>query len=690
MKIIVLKNLELTNYRNIDHAVLEFDGNSKIVGENRIGKTNTLEAIVYLLSDRLLNGGNDLTGIKPLKDTKAVVSVKGTFEVEDNQTGQVKEIVLMKEYGELWVKTRGTDTKEFKGHFTNYFYNGVKQGTLKSYNSLFYEDFGIHQDATVNIDYIRLVIDPFYLGQLGESEDWKNLRAFIIKLVGDVSDEDIFKKESSLRKIQPDLERVSGRIDQLKKQFSQERKGIEESIIGDESRIKFLEETDKPTDEGIALARKGIQEHDDNIAALKSNNGVDTASQIIKDKIQTMQSQFVDLIDKESSKKSPVEIEIDKVQQERSGLLTEQNGLLSSRTKVVASISECERKIEFNNKEISSCNETRASLIKDLKEIDAQIKCPVVEDKCPMCGRPHSKETIEKEVEKFKAELQKKKDYLISVGKGNKERMDSINEETQKLQEQLEGFERAKSEIDSRLDEISDKEKVLDTRLDELRAKLGEKKESAEISRLRSEIENLKQQLIESQNSFQNGQKTNNEAILAEEEAKKEFQAVIDRYNYWLRQQDELEKAKALKKTHQDQLMNTEQKIELVNRYVCVKLKMLDDNVAKVFGNIKFQLIRENINGGFDQVCKVFIYDTVKEKSTDTLWKSGSKSERISTGIAISEKIKEVLNIASLPYLFDEGGEVSIDTFQNRIKTDSQLICVEVKDNIMNPMVMKI
>ena len=27
---------------------------------------------------------------------------------------------------------------------------------------------------------------------------------------------------------------------------------------------------------------------------------------------------------------------------------------------------------------------------------------------------------------------------------------------------------------------------------------------------------------------------------------------------------------------------------------------MLDENVSKVFGNIKFQLIKENINGGFD------------------------------------------------------------------------------------------
>ena len=690
MNNVKLKRLELTNYRNIEHVVLEFDGNSKIVGENRIGKTNTLEAIVYLLSDRLLNGGNDLTGIKPLKDTKLVVSVSGTFEIENSETGQVKEVVLKKEYGELWSKTRGTQTMEFKGHFTNYFYNGVKQGTLKAYNQLFTEDFGIHQDATVNIDYTRLVIDPFYLGQLGESEDWKILRAFIIKLVGDVSDEDIFNKEPVLLKIKHELERTGGRIDQLKKQLAQEKKGVEESIIGDESRIKFLSETERPTDEELAIAKKGIQEHDDNIIALKSSNGVDSASQIIKGKIQDLQGQLVELIDSQSNIKSPVEIEIDKLQKERSEVLSEQSVLLSSRSNIIASISGKENDKDLKERELKTCNQTRENLIAQLREIDAELRNPVVETKCPTCGRTLEKENVEKAIAKRKEELLRKREFLISAGKGNKTRIDVINEEIKTLNSQNESLESQRNDIDEKLNQITSKLKEFNEKIEDLRTKIGEKKESPEISRLRGEIENLKQELTESQNSFQNGIKTTNEMILKEEEAKKEFQLVIDNYNYWVKQQEELEKAKALMQEHQKTLMDIEQKIELVNKYVYVKLRMLDENVAKVFGNIKFQLIRENINGGFDPVCKVYIYDTVKEVSTDTLWKSGSKSERIATGIAISEKVKEVLNISSLPFLFDEGGEVSIDTFKNRIKTNSQLICVEVKDNIMNPMVRKI
>ena len=690
MKNIKLKRLELTNYRNIEHAVLEFDGNSKIVGENRIGKTNTLEAIVYLLSDRLLNGNNDITQIKPLKDTKSVVSVSGVFEIEDVDSGQVKEITLKKEYGELWVKTRGTQTLEMKGHFSNYYYNGVKQGTLKAYNQLFTEDFDIHQDATVNIDYIRLVIDPFYIGQLGDSDDWKTLRSFIIKLVGDVSDEDIFKKEPSILNIKDELQKTGGRIDQLKKSLSQERKGVEESIIGDDSRIKFLEETEKPTDEEIAIARKGIQEHDDNIVALKANAGVDTASQIIKDRIGSTQEELVRLMQAESSKKSPAEIAIDELQKERSEVLSEQSTLLSSRGEVIAKLSEAERQKGYKEDEVALCDRVRADLISQLKAIDAQLLNPDVETTCPTCHRPYDKQTIESLVENSKGRLLKEKESLIKKGKENGARKADATKAIGEFDGRIKSLESERDELDSKLDGLSSREKELVAKIEGQRLKIADREDTPEIARLKGEIENLKQSLIESQNSFQNGQQTTNEAILREEQSKKEFQAVIDRYNYWVRQQEELEKAKGLKKAHQSTLMDIEQKIELVNKYIYVKLRMLDENVAKVFGNIRFQLIKENINGGFDPVCKVYIYDTVADKSTNTLWKSGSKSERIATGIAISEKIKEALGIASLPFLFDEGGEVSVDTFANRIKTNAQLICVEVKDNIMNPMVMKI
>ena len=210
MRKIQLTRLELTNYRNIEYAAYDFDGNSRIIGENRIGKTNTLESIYWLLTDKLLDGSSDVAAIKPLKDTKLEVRVKAAFDIDG------KEVTLEKDYKENWVKTRGTTDLEMKGHVITWIHNGVKQSTLKAYNQLVAEDFGFTQDATTKIDFMQMLINPFYLGNIGESKDWTELRNFIIKLVGDVSDEDVVKAKPELAIVKKDLDSVGGRVDQLK------------------------------------------------------------------------------------------------------------------------------------------------------------------------------------------------------------------------------------------------------------------------------------------------------------------------------------------------------------------------------------------------------------------------------------------------------------------------------------------
>ena len=54
----ILKSLELDNYRNYEHLLIEFDkGTNILTGENAQGKTNILEAI-YLCSTTKSHRGN--------------------------------------------------------------------------------------------------------------------------------------------------------------------------------------------------------------------------------------------------------------------------------------------------------------------------------------------------------------------------------------------------------------------------------------------------------------------------------------------------------------------------------------------------------------------------------------------------------------------------------------------------------
>ena len=150
-----------------------------------------------------------------------------------------------------------------------------------------------------------------------------------------------------------------------------------------------------------------------------------------------------------------------------------------------------------------------------------------------------------------------------------------------------------------------------------------------------------------------------------------------------------LENVKKERKAVSNEVIATEQKREALKTYIYTKLRLLDEHIAKVFGKLRFQLIKENINGGFDPVCKPYIYDVDKDCTTNVLWRSGSKSEKILTGITIVEAIKKELNLTELPFLFDEGGEISNETLRHKFKTNAQIICVRVEDNINKPIIVK-
>ena len=321
-KKIQLKKLELTNYRNIEFAVYEFNGSSAIVGDNRIGKTNTLESIYWLLTDKLLDGSSEVAAIKPLKDTKLKVSVKGTFDIDG------KEVVIQKDYYENWVKTRGTTDLELKGHCIDLFYNGVKQPSQRAFIQLLNEDLGFTQDATIKVDFMQMLINPFYLGNMGDGKDWTELRNFIIRLVGDVSDQDVIKSNPVYNLIKEDLEQVNGRIDQLKKRYSGEIDNLKTQIIGDDSQLDLLSKTPNPTDDELEIANKGIEEHEDRIRELKSGKGTFfSMSMGIETKINAKKLEIANL-EKEDYKRAQANSGNTELYAKINGLTLEHNKLI--------------------------------------------------------------------------------------------------------------------------------------------------------------------------------------------------------------------------------------------------------------------------------------------------------------------------------------------------------------------------
>lgn len=692
MQTVVLQKLELTNYRNIEHSVLEFDGNSKIVGENRVGKTNTLEAIYWLLTDKLLGGSSDIAAIKPIEDTKREVQVEGTFEVYDSETPQImpKLITLKKVYAENWVKIRGTQDLELKGHYTDWYYNGVKQGTFKAYQNLFNSDFGINRDFG-KIDIIRLLIDPTYVGELGESKDWTELRNFIIDLIGDVKDEDVFLANAKLMSIKEDLKNVNGRTDQLKKQYKGIIDGLNESIIGNKAQLEMLQKLEKPSDEDIAIARKAIEEIDDKIAKLQNSKTVDAMTVTFQAQINDLEKYKNELMI-ELQKNNPLREKEKELKEKINSLISEEREIRQKGWDLADTISNKNSKLWSVRISVETKQKLRADFINQLKDIDSQIK-NIAQDTsltiCPTCLRPL--ENAEEIIAKRKAELEGKKQELISKGKSNTESINSELKIIENLENEIKTATEERNDNDSRINKIGLDITGFNRELNKVEEELNTTYiSSPELEDLEKQIASLKERLDQSISNTRVREEEIRNAITEEAAKKEPYGKVLISLEYYEMQKKQIGRVETELNENQRKLALYEQKRELVNSFIFLKLKMLDERVESVFGHIKFQLISMNLNGGYDAICKPYIYDIAKDKSTDVSWKSGSKSERIVTGVAIAERIKAKLGLPNFPYLFDEGGEISSDTFATKFQTESQLICVKVQDNINKPIVLKI
>ena len=621
MKQVKLLKLELTNYRNIEHEIYVFDGsNAKIVGENRIGKTNTLEAIYFLLSNYLLDGSSELTNLKPLSDTKKEVRVEGTFLVDE------KEITLAKTYGEKWVKQRGTNDVIMQGHYEEYFVNGIKQSREKDYQELLKEYFGVRNDEKSDIDPIQMLINPLYLGSIGDSKDWQKLRTFIVKLIGDVNDDEVFKKAPETLVIKQDLTNALGKTEQLKKMYSSDIDTLNNQLIGFDSQVELLEKTNKPSDDEVAQAKAQLEALSGKIIDLKTNSGKDAV-------VEQLEKEIFELSKTITAKN---QIEFNAYMEQRNSSEEADNNkkineLNEKINNVVNYISNYQIKKATVESQIRTKSMEKENLANEWKKIDSEISNDnFVVSECPMCHRPFSEDEIKVKKEEILKDLVAQKESITTKGKALKGEIEELKKDVDRLDEQL---AIAKQDLD-----------MLKKELDTLNSKVFERpifKESDELVALRNKEEELKKQLNERKTKVSEQSTDNYGLIMSLESEKNNAQKVIDDRNYYDRQMELLKNVEIERKNVSDKLIDTEQKREALKTYIYTKLRLLDEHIAKVFGKLRFQLIKENINGGFDPVCKPYIYDVDKDESTNVLWKSGSKSEKIITGIAIVEDIRK-------------------------------------------------
>ena len=186
---IILKSLELENFKGIKSLSIDFSNKTYIFGDNGTGKTTVFDAYSWLLWDKDSLNRKDIDIKNWSKDGEVhnlEHSVTGFLEVD----GQ--EIKLQKIYKEIWTKKRGSLTETFTGHTTDYYFNDVphKKG-----------DYNDKIDNIISEENFYLLSNPRYFNEVLDKNQRKEI---IFNHVDEVMKEELIEANQDLEKLDLD------------------------------------------------------------------------------------------------------------------------------------------------------------------------------------------------------------------------------------------------------------------------------------------------------------------------------------------------------------------------------------------------------------------------------------------------------------------------------------------------------
>ena len=657
-----LLKLSVSNYRNLKDLTLDFEGkDGKIIGLNRVGKTNVLEAICFLITDKLLGGSSDIQSIKNHDEPRAKVSVEGTFLTDEGI------VTLRKEFYEKWVRPRGSATEELQGHSTDYYVNGAKQARAKDFFDALTQKFGIPTDLQ-GLDAYQLAIDPFYLGeQICGSKDWKFARKAIIEIVGDATPEEIFSKNPDCLIAQEDLEKHQYDDGEAKKAIRGEIKGYADKITQNEGLITEYAKAEDVDDETHAKAKA----EDDTLSerAVMLKNG---ASNPYAEEVSKLQSELYELQKAYREQLSGATVDHTKSENLRKELHGKQDDLTKLQARkftAESSISGIRQSLQYTLGQKRKCKEEMA----DLANAFDSIK---VEETCPTCGQAIPPEKVQEAINLKQAEIKEKAQTV-------KARYGELKRQAETYQNQIDAL--AQEDYEAQIlviqVDISKLQDQLSRALQEEAASVREPDPNLQrrIAEVNKRLDDIRQSQIAGASNLQ----SELQAIKARRE---ELQAIFSKRIAYLHAKRRLEEIKSENEKIGRQQANAEQRLWAVGEYVKTKLELLDAHMASKLGEVRFQLVSPNIKGSYDEVCKPYIISPLTGKHTATLFDSGSKSEQIYTGIQIIKAIRKAKGWTPLPILFDQGGELDNEsTLKVSYDAEAQIIAVKVEGSATKP-----
>ncbi|EGQ1615565.1 AAA family ATPase [Staphylococcus pseudintermedius] len=636
-----LNKLTIENFAGIKKQCFEFNGhNSKIHGANGTGKTTTATALQWLLFDKGLDGSTKSFNPVPVDKNnnelyELIPTVEAEFTIDDHT------LLLRKESRPKYTTNQKTNRKEYSRSRTKRQFINEEPVKISDYKSRIKD--------VIDEDVFKLITNPAAFNNL----DWKKRREILFEIADPINNEDIINSNDELKGLSDLLNDHD--IETKKKIVSDKIKQINKEIQDIPTRIN---QESKGLQEVEPLSDSELKQIESEIEALKQQRiEVKNGSKFIELKNK--------LIDKEaelSRLKSNHNFEIDnKIHALTNEFNAEQSTVLNYTSK-----------IRVHNREIEHEEKRRKALLSDYKMIETNFK--ELQDKqfeytatnlCETCGQKLPADQIEsvkqKALEKFNKEksadlevLTNKKDEMLNEGKKIKPVIEKIQTEIDKYQKYVE--------------DASKKSEKIKTQIDEFKEKQTDVTETEAYRAIVSEIEEIKQEQQNIQESIASTVLMIDEQIhdLYLKKSKFDERLIIIESNK--RSEQRIKELRSKEDNLLDEKEEYACQLYQLNLFTTTKINMLTDNINKKFDMAEFKLFNQLVNGELEETC-ITLVDGVE-------YSGGlNNAARINVGLDIINSLCRHYNVTA-PIFIDNAESVT-----DIIKTDAQQIQLIVSEN---------
>lgn len=662
MSKITLKKMSMLNFKGIKNLTIDFDANTNIYGDNGTGKTTIFDAFTWLLFGKNSEDKKDFE-IKTL-DAKNKVIPKIDHEVyaELGINGDITSIKRV--FREKWVKIKGALEAEFSGNETLYYWNEVPLSQKEFQNKV---------SEILDESIFKLITSPL---AFNENLKWQERRSFLVKIAGDISDEELAKGNSdylellsqltnktldeykkqiaaTIKKSKEEIKLIPTRIDEVErsKPESVDEKSINELIYQKEKEIEGIDNQllDKSAAHDEIIKKRNANQEE--IFKLKSqlNSIKFDVSEKVKLELSSENSVLENLKVKIQSKEQE---ELAPAQQKLKRLKTEKEELQST----IDSLD-----IRINNKRNEWNSENSKQFI--FSEENAI---------CPCCNRPFDSIEIE----------EKRNSLLTNFNTEKQKKLNSISEEGMSLSGKKNSAEKELSELNIRIQKGEDFVKQLTGEIASLRSDFLLEKdknsdkptlesivskrisESNEYSELLYKISLLENKTFEiSENNSQDLKLRKSELQTEIQNLKSSLQANEQIANANKRIADlQVEESKLAQ-----EIANIEKVQYTIENFIKLKVDTIENRINKKFSLVKFKLFEDQINGGQVETCEALV-NGVPFSSLNT-------ASKINAGIDIINTLCEFYNVSAPIFIDNRESVVKL------LDSNSQIINLIVSES---------